>query len=279
MPLARLIANTAIPFLEKYYRAEYIGLDNIPDQPFLGVGNHLGVYFLPETYLWVGKYHTLKSGPPMKVLVHSTIHQALSSFKFPEDELGILEACPENTLNAINSGHAVTVYPGGDRENSKPFSERHKIDFYGHHGYIKMAMETGAPILPIVGIGGGETLFVLSSGEKFAKRVGLTKLFKVHTWPTYWSFPCGWHVGHFPFFSLPLPSQMTISILPPYSMDGYTEEDTKDSALLARINTEITGMMQSEMDRLAKGRIPVIGKCVESKTSDPLIPEMNDPLN
>lgn len=38
-------AQLYLPVLETYYRAEFIGLDNIPDGPFLGVGNHSGMHY------------------------------------------------------------------------------------------------------------------------------------------------------------------------------------------------------------------------------------------
>lgn len=263
MFLAKKTAQLLLPIFEKYYRAKYIGLENIPETPFLGVGNHLGVYFIPEAFLWVGKYHTLDSKAPMNVLVHHMLHEISSFLKLPESKFGILDASPENAIEALKTGHSITVYPGGDRENSKPFSKRNEIDFYNHYGYIQLALRAGVPILPIVGIGGGETLFVLSSGEKIAKKTGLTSLFKLHSWPIYWSFPFGWHIGHFPFLSLPLPAQVTLSVLPPFSLEEYSAEDADNPEVLKQINDKIVALMQEEMDQLAKGRIPVLGKIGE----------------
>ena len=198
--------------------------------------------------------------PPMKVLVHHIFHEIASFLKLPESEFGVLDACPGNAINALKSSNSVTVYPGGDRENSKPFSERYNIDFFDHYGYIQLALRARVPILPIVGIGGGETLFVLSSGDQIAKKTGLSKFLKLHTWPIYWSLPFGWHMGHFPFLSLPLPSQITISVLPPFSIEKYSENDADNLEVLQQINEDIVQLMQEEMDRLSEGRIPVIGK-------------------
>ena len=64
--LAKKSAKVLKPLLEKYYRAKFIGIENIPDTPFLGIGNHLGVYFMPESFLWLTKYYSLKNKPPMK---------------------------------------------------------------------------------------------------------------------------------------------------------------------------------------------------------------------
>lgn len=249
-----------IPWLEKYYRLQFIGEENIPDKPFLAVGNHLGVYFMPEAFLWVGKYHLLPNKPPMKVLVHSVIHKISKILHFPDYNFGILDARPESAVNALKNGNAVTVYPGGDRDNTKSFCKRNKIDFFEHYGYIQTAIKAQVPIVPIVGVGGGETLFVLSSGEKIAQKIGLTKNFKIHSWPIYWSFPFGWHMGHFPYFSIPVPSQVIVSVLPPVSIEGISKDDIDNPIVLKQMSDKIQELMQQEMDRLTKGRIPVIGK-------------------
>lgn len=259
-PIARRLSKLVLPFIETYFRAKYKGLENIPDEPFIGVGNHLGVYFIPESYLWIGKYHSLKGKPPMTVLVHKVFHQLTSVFHFTEDDFGMMEANPKDALESLEAGNAITVYPGGDRENTKPFSERNKIDFYDHHGYIKLALRSGCPIVPIVGIGGGETLFVLSSGQQLVKRNQLAKLFKIHTWPIYWSFPFGFKIGHFNILQIPLPSQITISVLPPISVDEYLPHDADNPHVVNTLNAKVVSLMQEEMDRLAKGRIPIIGK-------------------
>ena len=258
--LARKVSNFLLPALEKYYRVKYIGLENIPDTPFLGVGNHLGVYFIPESYLWLGKYHSLDNKPKMSVLVHKVFKELTDVLNLGDESFGMLDANPESALNALKSGNALTVYPGGDRENSKAFVDRNKIDFFEHLGYIKLALRARVPIVPIVGIGGGETLFVLSSGEQFARRTQLTKMFKLHSWPIYWSFPFGWHIGHFPHISLPLPSQITLSILPPIYLDEYHESAIDNPLEIEQINKMVVDIMQKEMDKLAEGRIPIIGK-------------------
>lgn len=258
--LAQKAAKRFLPYIQKYYRAKYYGLDHVPKTPFLAVGNHLGVYFMPESFLWIGKYQLLQDKPPMKVLVHQVMHRMLQSVRFPEDEFGIIEAKPSAALKALKEGYAVTVYPGGDKDNTRSFRNRNKIDFFDHTGYIKLAIQAGVPILPVVGIGGGETLFVLSSGQRFAKRNRVMRKMKVNSWPIYWSFPFGLHVGHGPNISVPLPSQMTMVVLPPYALDHYSIEDAKDPVLVENINQDILRLMQTEMDKYTKGRIPVLGQ-------------------
>ncbi|MCG3165089.1 MAG: hypothetical protein POELPBGB_00850 [Bacteroidia bacterium] len=259
---AKLVSNAAklyLPVLEKYHRARFLGLENIPETPFLGVGNHGGMHFMPESLLWLTKYHSMNPDVHMVTLIHNLSHKLGKFLKLPLSDFGLIEANPEKALQALQSGFAATVYPGSDRDNSKPFSERNRIDFFDHTGYVKLALKAQVPILPVVGIGGAETVFVASSGEKIAEATGLKKFLKLHTWPVYWSFPGGWHIGHLPYFSLPLPSQITISVLPHYPVNEYKPEDADNAEVVQKINADIIKMMQAEMDRLAKGRIPIVG--------------------
>ena len=83
---------------------------------------------------------------------------------------------------------------------------------------------------------------------------------KIHTWPLYWSFPFGFHLGHFPHLEFPLPTQMTMSILKPYYLTDYTPEDAENPEVVKFINDDLLRIMQSELDELSEGRIPVIGK-------------------
>jgi len=258
--LATKVAKMYLPVLETYHRATWHGLDNIPDEPFLGVGNHTGMHFMPESLLWINKYHSEPRMVPMLTLIHHLTHLLGRSVKLPVNELGFLEARRDNALAALRAGYAVTVYPGGDRDVARPFTERNRINFFDHLGYVKTALKAQVPILPIVGCGGGETLFVLNSGEKFAEWTGLKRFVKVHTWPVYWSFPFGMHVGHWPHLELPLPSQMSMSILRPYQLTGFKPYDADDPTVVSHINREILKLMQAELDRLSKGRIPVIGQ-------------------
>lgn len=258
--LARKVAKLYLPVLETYHRAKWFGLENIPDEVFLGVGNHTGMHFMPESLLWLAKYHSGDHYIPMLTLIHHMTHHLGRMVKLPVNELGFLEARRDNALTALQSGFAVTVYPGGDRDVARTFFDRNKIDFFDHYGYVRLAIKAQVPILPIVGCGGGETLFVINNGEKIAEFTGLKRFGKVHTWPLYWSFPFGLHWGHLPHFELPLPSQMTMSVLKPIYLKDYRPEQADDPRVVAEVNGLVMSAMQRELDKLAEGRIPVIGK-------------------
>ena len=49
-----------------------------------------------------------------------------------------------------------------------------KIDFAGRTGYVRTAIETGVPIVPMVSIGAQESQLFLARGDWLAKRLGLS---------------------------------------------------------------------------------------------------------
>ena len=65
---------------------------------------------------------------------------------------GVIEANRENAEKALRAGALVLVFPGGDYDSYRPTFEN-KIDFAGRTGYIRTAIETGVPIVPMVSIG------------------------------------------------------------------------------------------------------------------------------
>jgi len=67
--------------------------------------------------------------------------------------LGVIYASRENAAKALRSGAIVLVFPGGDYDSYRPTLSQNAIDFNGRTGYVRTAMETGVPIVPVVSIG------------------------------------------------------------------------------------------------------------------------------
>lgn len=260
---ARLTAGLArkyFPLIEAYHRADISGLDNLPAADgFVAVGNLGGVHFMPEAWLWITKYHTGLRTTPMVVLMPKMLHFWARVLGLPLNQLGLLDNTPETAMTALEQGYAITVYPGGDRDASKSFWERNKIDFFGNVGYVRAAIASQKPIVPIVGCGGGEAVYTAHSGYGLAKKLRLDKLISLRSWPLFWSFPRGWHTGHVPHFSVPLPTKVKLRVLPPISVREFKPTDADDPTVVHQLNTNVTLAMQAALNELAKGRIPVVG--------------------
>src|SRR5918992_2021688 len=145
-----------------YFRADVRGLHRIPaDGPVLLVGNHSGGNLTPDTLVFTLAFNTYFG-------VERRFYQLAHNLVVAMPQLatlrkyGTVAASPENAEEALDSGAALLVYPGGDYEVHRPSWESAKVDFGGRKGFIRLALAKDVPIVPVVAIGGEETAPLLS---------------------------------------------------------------------------------------------------------------------
>jgi 1-acyl-sn-glycerol-3-phosphate acyltransferase len=241
------------PALKAWFRPEVRGLDRIPPHgAVLLVGNHSGGNVAPDTIVFATAFiRRFGTRRPFFQLAHKLVMAApwLGLLR----RYGTLTASPENARAALEAGAAVLVYPGGDWEAHRPVWEGHRVDFHGRHGFVRLALETGAPLAPVIAIGGQETALFLSRGAGLARALRLHRRLRLDVLPISMALPWGLDVGDV-FGHLPLPAKITIEVLEPIDVRARFGDDV-DAAYDA-----IASLMQSALDRLAaERRWPVIG--------------------
>src|SRR3954454_23779449 len=238
-----------------WFPGEVRGLERIPeDRPVLLVGTHSGGNITPDTIVFTLAFNTYFGVErPFYQLAHNLV---LTSPVGPYlRRFGTVAASHENARKALDSGAAVLVYPGGDWEVNRPTWEANKIDFAGRKGFIKLALDSGVPIIPIVSVGGQETALFLTHGDRLARLLRLDKLFRLKTLPLNLSLPWILNVGDF-LGHLPLPAKITVQVMKPIDLrERFGPEPDVD-----RIYEEVTTTMQGQLDELAaERRLPVVG--------------------
>jgi 1-acyl-sn-glycerol-3-phosphate acyltransferase len=142
------------PALKAWFRPEVRGLDRIPEEgPVVLVGNHSGGNVAPDTLVFTAAFiRRFGARRAFYQLAHELVVAApwLALLR----RCGMITASPENARAALRAGAAVLVYPGGDWEAHRPAWQGHRIDFHGRHGFVRLALETGVPLVPVVAIGG-----------------------------------------------------------------------------------------------------------------------------
>ena len=148
------------------------------------------------------------------------------------------------------------VYPGGDWEVNRPTWEANRIDFAGRRGFIKLALDAGVPIVPVVSVGGQETAIFLTHGERLAKLLRLDKLLRLKTLPVNLSLPWIVNIGDF-LGHLPLPAKITVQVMDPIDLrERYGRNPGPRPDLRGRHPA-----MQDQLDELAAERqLPVSGR-------------------
>ncbi len=237
-----------------YFRSEVHGLDNIPDTgPSLLVGNHSGGIYIADTFVLATEFYT-HFGAERRF--HQLAHDLAA--RLPATGLsrwGTVAASHENARRAFDKGAPVLVYPGGDYETFRPSWHSDRVEFGGRKGFIRLAMERGVPVVPVVAIGGQETALFATRGERVAEATGLAKLTRIKVLPVALAPPFGVTVLDLPG-RIPLPSKITIEVRPPIDLAERFGPDPD----YQRVYEEITGEMQDKLHKLQRERtLPVVG--------------------
>ena len=234
-----------------YFRAEVMGFDRVPeDGPVLFVGNHSGGNMTPDSMVFMLAFNTYFGVErPVYALAHALVTSWPVIGKLAA-KWGIITAGPQAARAALDRGACVLVYPGGDVDAHRPWTARHEIRFDGRKGFLRLAKETGAPIVPVVSVGGHDTYLPLTDGRRLAKLLRLDKLARLKVLPISLALPWGLNVGDFGGH-LPLPAKIRMEVLDPIDVvDRFGEEADSDAAY-----DYVTDRMQEALTALAAERL------------------------
>jgi 1-acyl-sn-glycerol-3-phosphate acyltransferase len=243
-------------FSDVYHRAEVRGLTNIPaDGPVLLVGNHSGGTLISDTFVFAQAFYD-HFGPLRRFhqLAHDMVFQ-IPGVRGSLSRYGTVPASPKNMGRALELDAALLVYPGGDHETYRPSWESAEIDFAGRTGFVRLAIEYGVPIVPVVAIGGQETALFLGRGRRFASLLRLDSLLRLKVLPAQIGPPFGVTVLDLPG-RIPLPAKITVRALPKLDLKQRlgAKPDIEEAYEL------VTGKMQKALSELDDERsLPVIG--------------------
>lgn len=138
-----------------YFRATARGVEHIPPSGrVLFVANHSGQ--LPFDGVVISAACFLEPAQPR--LVRSMVEHFVPSVPFASylfARWGQIIGTPENCLRLLEQDEAVLVFPEGSRGISKPFSRRYQLQQFGL-GFMRLALETSTPIVPVAVIGAEE---------------------------------------------------------------------------------------------------------------------------
>lgn len=238
LPLARAYTD--------YFTPTVTGLENLPTSgPALVIGNHSSIYWAPEVWITFMAMLDRRPGEP----TYGVAHDILLRAPLLGDSLrgfGVIPASKEAAATGLKDGAAVLVYPGGDWEACRPWTDRGKIEYADRKGFIRLALELGVPVIPAVANGGHDSIFVLSRGERAAKLLQLDKLVRAKVFPVTLGLP----FGVAPILpQIPLPASVTVSFLP--ALNWSTEPgDPTDTDAVDGYYAETVATMQGELDRL-----------------------------
>jgi 1-acyl-sn-glycerol-3-phosphate acyltransferase len=163
--------------------------------------------------------------------------------------LGAVRASHENARRIFDCGKKALVYPGGDVDAMRAWSERKRILFDSRVGYIRLALRSGVSIVPLVSAGAHEVLVVFHHGRGLAARVPFLRRFRLKAWPISFTIPWGITMGPMPPF-VPLPTRIFQELLPPIHFDRSGESAATDALCVRECDARVRAAMQDTLTRL-----------------------------
>ena len=244
-----------VPLLEvtrRYFDAEVDGIERLPTSgPFLVVGNHSGGIWMPDVYAFLLAWYRARGADDPLYSLGFDFLFSLPGVRSLARRLGTIPASPANAARALGAGAPVLVYPGGDTEDYRPWTDRHRIELHGHKGFVRLALRFGVPVYPMVAHGSHDAIFVLTRGDALARAVGFDRL-RINIFPFVAGPP--WGIAPVQLPTIPMPAKVTVRICEPFDWSRFGPAAADDDAVVQHCYEETLGRMQATMDDLAEAR-------------------------
>ena len=215
-----------------YFRVDAHRLENVPEGRVLLIANHAG-----NTFAWDGMMLAsalfFEGEPPRTVRGMAEYYlTTIPFFNILMLRSGSVVGTPSNCVHLLENEEAVMVFPEGQRGFVKTYRERYKLQRFGL-GFMRLALETGTPIVPI-GIVGSE-----EQSPGLANVRALGKLIGAPAFPITLTFPWLGVAGF-----VPLPVKFHLRFGEPMHFSGDpTDEDAAVEAKVERVKQAIRGLV------------------------------------
>jgi 1-acyl-sn-glycerol-3-phosphate acyltransferase len=240
------------PFLEflysKWFRCDVRGVENVPDSGRgLLVSNHSGTLPYDGAMLMYAVRRDSAAHRELRPLVEDFV------FHFPYlgtfiNRIGGVRACQENAERLLGQDQLVAVFPEGIKGIGKLYRERYRLQRFGRGGFIKLALRTGAPIIPVAIVGAEEIHPMIGRITWLAKSVGIPYV------PITPTFPFLGPLGLFP-----LPTKWTIRFGPPLDLAGrYGPSAADDRILVNKLAETVRSTIQEMIDETLSQRKSIL---------------------
>jgi 1-acyl-sn-glycerol-3-phosphate acyltransferase len=245
------------PLMDYWFRMEIEGWEHLPEPPVLLIGIHSGAPFVWDAWTvgiqWWRRFGTDRP-------LHGTAHDALMAAPLIGSyfrKMGVLPAAPDSIASALEAGHDVALWPGGEIDSLRPWTDRDKAVLAGRKGFVRMAIKAGVPIVPIATVGGPDSMPVLARGRRLAKALQLDKVARLKMFPI--SVQAPWGISPAMLPELPLPTKIRTAFQPPVKLSRDPAK-AKDDRYVDRKYDEVQQSIQDGMDALARRRrFPIFG--------------------
>lgn len=228
----------------EYWRVETRGINNIPTEGSgLVVSNHSGGLPYDGAMIKAAVMNEQPQARDVRFLVEDF------AYHFPYlgtmmMRIGGVRASPENAIRLLRHGELVCVFPEGVKGLGKLYKQRYRLQRFGRGGFVKICLETKAPLIPAAVVGAEEIHPMIGRAGWIADIIGVPYLPITPTFP--WLGLLG---------LIPLPSKWSIAFAEPIDFKGFTDDRRKNRILVNKLSQQVRSQIQAMiMDELRERR-------------------------
>jgi 1-acyl-sn-glycerol-3-phosphate acyltransferase len=228
---------------KKYWRVTTTGIENVPATGrALLVANHSGV--LPYDGAMVVMAVVEEHPQPRLVrALYLSLFASLPVTGMALAKMGQVQALPENAERLLENDELALVFPEGAKGVGKPFRKRYQLARFGRGGFVRVALRTKSPIIPVSIVGAEEIHPMLMNVKPLAALAGLPY------WPVTPTFP--W-LG--PLGLIPLPTKWHIHFGAPIPIHEMEYRPAEEPLLVSKISSQVRETIQKNIHERLKVR-------------------------
>lgn len=215
-----------------YFRCKVRGIENVPRGRVMVIGNHAGQVAFDGLMISVAL--VLEAEPPR--LARGMGEYWLGTLPFLSvllDRIGSSVGTPQTCADMLLHEECVMAFPEGVRGMNKVYADAYQLQEFGL-GFMRLALETGTPIVPVAVVGSEEQAPAVANLESFGRILGMPAFPVTLTWP--WLGPLG---------MLPLPVRYHIEFGAPmrFSGDPHDEDEVVEEKV-QEVKSTIQAMLR-----------------------------------
>ncbi len=224
-PLRRLVELN-------YFRLRVRGVEHVPRSgPVIFVANHSGWLPLDALFLLLALHD---SGPPER-LPYLIVHDLLIQWPLVYDLLKNLGLIPADWLHYGREPlpaelNPIAIFPEGAEGNCKPFWQAYHMKRW-KTGFVRLALQRRAQVVPVAIIGGEESLPVAATLEQLKPLIG--------------------SVAALPLSLTPMPSSWKLYFMEPVDFSLYPETLAQNREACEELAQEVCQIVQGRLSNKA----------------------------
>jgi 1-acyl-sn-glycerol-3-phosphate acyltransferase len=222
---------------ENYFRVEVHGTGWLPEKRAVMVANHSGQ--LPLDGMMISTAAILEGNPPRlpRAMVERWMPTLpwVSTFFF---RCGQVVGNRDDCQTLLEHDEAILVFPEGVRGSGKTIWQRYELQTFPS-GFLRLALRTGAPIIPIGLVGGEESIISVYDWKAAARFFGVPYV------PVPALLPV---LG--PLAMLPMPTKFILHFGEPLLLEGDPDApDAELRPLVEQVEDAVRAQIQLGLDR------------------------------